>query len=445
MVYILFLVPATLMNIFPEAFNSSTGEIMGNTILSNGITANQMLVSLTVASCIAAAVGTFITAFKANLPFAQGPSLAISTFITYTICVKMGYTYNEALAAVFLGGIVFYILNILKFERKIQESIPTNIKFAVTAGIGLFIAFMGMQKAHIVEANENFLVQLVNLSDLSSYNAKSALVCFFGIVFIAIMLIKHIHGAILIGKIACIFAAIPLGLISHGAIDMSQYSISIAPIAFKMDFAGLFSVHNSFGIIGIFISVVVIIASICIMDVFETMGTIIATDFLLTYSHGGTTGEKFHKVLKSDAIATSFGAAIGITNVSTYVESTAMVLEGGRTGLSGIITGILFIFTIFISPYASVVPSAATATTLIMSGILMMEVIKYINFGEIEEALPAFLTMAMIPMTYSIVTGISLGLISYTLIKVFTGKIRSISKGTVVLTIIFLMQFILSA
>ena len=173
MVYLLFLVPTTLMSAFPEAFDE-TGEMIGTYILSNGVSANQMLVSLTVASCIAAAIGTLIMSFKANLPFVQGPSLAISTFISFTLCSKMGYTYNEALAAVFIGGIVFLIITIMGMEKKIQDSIPTNIKFAVTAGIGLFIAFMGMQKAHIVVPNSRNLVTLVDFADLTSYNTKSA-------------------------------------------------------------------------------------------------------------------------------------------------------------------------------------------------------------------------------------------------------------------------------
>lgn len=442
MVYILFLVPSTIMNVFPEAFDLR-GEVIGNAMLSNGVTASQMLVSLTIASCIAAALGTFIMAFRANLPFAQGPSLAISTFVTYTICNKMGYTYNEALAAIFIGGIVFLLITIMGFEKKVQDAIPTNIKFAVTAGIGLFIAFMGMQKAHIVESNGTNLVQLVNFADTQNNNSKSALLCMFGIILIAVMIIKKVHGAILIGKLVCIFVAIPLGLITHSELNFSAYAMTIEASAFKMDFAGLFSSHTNFGIAGIVISIIVIISSLCIMDVFETMGAIIATDYILSYSKTGSIAEKLPKILESDAVASTIGAMLGVTNVSTYVESTAMAIEGGRTGLSGIVTGILFIFTIFIAPYASVIPSAATATTLIMSGILMMNVIKYINFDDVEEALPAFLTMAMTPLSYSLVTGIALGLISYTMIKIFTGQAKAVNKGTYVLAVIFILQFML--
>ena len=442
MVYLLFLVPTTLMNAFPEAFDE-TGEMIGTYILSNGISANQMLVSLTVASCIAAAIGTLIMSFKANLPFVQGPSLAISTFISFTLCSKMGYTYNEALAAVFIGGIVFLIITIMGMEKKIQDSIPTNIKFAVTAGIGLFIAFMGMQKAHIVVPNSRNLVTLVDFADLTSYNTKSALLCLVGIIFISLLLIWHVHGAILIGKIVCILAAIPMGLVHISNFNLMDYAITLEPIMFKMDFAGLFTPHNSWGLPGVLLSVGVVISTLCIMDVVVTMGTIIATDYIITYSHNGSVSEKLPKVLKSDAIATSIGSCLGITNISTYVESTAMAIEGGRTGFSGVIAAILFALTIFVAPYASVVPSAATATTLIVSGVLMINVIKYVNFDDIEEAVPAFLTIALMPLTYSLVTGISIGLISYTFIMFFSKRRHEIKMGTIILAVIFLIQFIL--
>ncbi|MGL4792069.1 MAG: solute carrier family 23 protein, partial [Anaerotignaceae bacterium] len=211
----------------------------------------------------------------------------------------------------------------------------------------------------------------------------------------------------------------------------------------RPDFVGLFAPDENFGMAGTLISVAVVVSTLCVMDVFETLGTIIATDYIITLSREGTLTERFSKVLKVDAVTTSLGAAMGITTVSTYVESTAMVLEGGRTGLSGVVTAILFGLTIFIAPFASAVPSAATATTLIMSGILMMNVIKFINFDDIEQAMPAFLTMAMMPLTYSLVTGIALGLISYTCIMVFTGKSKMINKGTYILAIMFTIQFLL--
>ena len=443
MVYLLFLVPSTIMNAFPGA-HGENGQFLKDAVLSGGVRAGDMLVVLTVMACLTAGIGTLILAFYANLPFAQGPSLAIATFVTYTICVRMGYTYNEALAAIFLSGVIFFLIILMGLEKKIQDAIPTNIKFAVTAGIGIFIAFIGMQKAYIVESNPQNLVQLVNFT-AGDANSKSALLCLFAVIATAVMLIKHVHGAVLWGKILCIVAAIPLGLVHLSEFEISFESIMLASReALKMDFAGLFTPHmDMFGLPGAIISVLIIISTLCVMDVFETMGTIIATDYIISVSREGNLSDKFDKVLKSDAISTSIGATMGMTNVSTYVESTTMIVEGGRTGLSAVVTAVLFFCTIFIAPVASAIPPAASGTTLIMSGILMMNVMKYINFEDMELALPAFLTVTMIPLTYSIVSGIALGLISHVLIMLFLGKKKQIKLGTVVMAIIFAIQFLM--
>ncbi|MCI8341621.1 MAG: NCS2 family permease [Firmicutes bacterium] len=441
-VYILFLVPNTLMSAFPEAYDRS-GEMIRTVVLSNGLTAQQMLVSLTILSCITAAIGTILLALKSNLPFAQGPSLSISTFVAYTICTRMGYTYNQALAAIFISGAAFFAITALGFEKKIQDAIPSNIKFAVTAGIGLFIAFMGMQKAHIVEGNSSHLVQMISFSNLGEYDVKSALLCLFGVILIAVMLVKDVHGAILWGKLIVIVIAIPLGLVHLQDFMVELPDIATMSRALRPDFVGLFTSSPGFGVAGTVVSVAVLISTLCVMDVFETLGAIIATDYIITLSHEGNINERFHKVLKVDSISTMIGSALGMTNVSTYVESTTMAIEGGRTGLSGLVASALFLLTIFIAPFASAIPSAATATTLIMSGILMMDVIKYINFDDVEQALPAFLTMAMMPLTYSLVTGIALGFISYTAMMIFTGKGRQINPGTFFLAVIFIIQFIM--
>ena len=287
------------------------------------------------------------------------------------------------------------------------------------------------------------MVQLVSLGS-GSYNSKSALLCLFGVIFIAILLIRHVHSAIFIGKIVCIILAVPMGLFHLSTVDMKiSTAVHILFKVLRPDFAGLFSPHNSYGIPGVVVSVAVIIMTLCVMDIFESMGTIFATDHIIRLSHEGTMEEKFKKVLRADAITTSIGALLGVTNVSTYVESTSMVIEGGRTGFSGVVAGICFLLTIFIAPFAASIPSAATATTLIMSGILMMNVVKYINFEDVGQALPAFLTMIMMPLTYSLVSGIALGLISYTAVMIFSGKGRRISKYTYIITLVFIIQFAL--
>lgn len=444
MVYLLFLVPNTIMGAFPEAFNEA-GEMVGSYVLNNGLTADEMLVSLTIAACVAAAISTLITALKTGLPFAQGPSLAIATFITYTVCGEMGYTYEQALAAVFISGIVFFILTMFGLEHKIRKAIPHNIKYAVTAGIGLFIAFMGMQKCHMVVADSHHLVKFVNFAGFSDYNTMSTLLCLAGLVLIAVMHYKHIHGAILIGKIIVILAAIPLGLYHHGEINLFAYDFDvIIPTAFKMDFAGLFTRGGDFSLGTGLIITASIVVTLCIMNVFETMSTVIATDHILDHRvHHEETNEKIKKTLEADAIGTVVGASMGVTTVSTFVESTAMAVEGGRTGFSGVITSLLFILAIFIAPFASVIPSAATATTLIITGVFMMTVVKQINFHDVEEALPAFFTMAFIPLTYSLVNGIFLGLVTHTFINVFSGRWAKVKRGTYIMTALFVLMFVI--
>ena len=444
MVYLLFLVPNTIMGAFPEAFNEA-GEMVGSYVLNNGLTADEMLVSLTIAACVAAAISTLITALKTGLPFAQGPSLAIATFITYTVCGEMGYTYEQALAAVFISGIVFFILTMFGLEHKIRKAIPHNIKYAVTAGIGLFIAFMGMQKCHMVVADSHHLVKFVNFAGFSDYNTMSTLLCLAGLVLIAVMHYKHIHGAILIGKIIVILAAIPLGLYHHGEINLFAYDFGvIIPTAFKMDFAGLFTRGGDFSLGAGLIITASIVVTLCIMNVFETMSTVIATDHILDHRvHHEETNEKIKKTLEADAIGTVVGASMGVTTVSTFVESTAMAVEGGRTGFSGVVTSLLFILAIFIAPFASVIPSAATATTLIITGVFMMTVVKQINFHDVEEALPAFFTMAFIPLTYSLVNGIFLGLVTHTFINVFSGRWAKVKKGTYIMTALFVLMFVI--
>lgn len=444
MAYLLFLVPNTLMGMFPEAFDE-TGELIGSYVLQNGLTADEMLVSLTIAACIAAALGTLITAFRAKIPFAQGPSLAIATFITYTVCGQLGYSYEEALALVFIGGIVFFILTFFGLEHKIRKAIPHNLKYAVTAGIGLFIAFIGMQKCHMVVADSHHLVGFVKFKGIYDYNTMSTMLCILGIILIAVLHYKHVHGAILIGKIIVILAAVPTGIYHSGEINLFKHNVGkMLPTAFQMDFKGLILNHADKGMLSAIIMVVVIVAILCVMDVFETMGTVIATDHILDHKiHHGEACIRIKKTLEADAIATSMGALMGITTVSTYVESTAMAVEGGRTGFSGVVTSALFILAIFIAPFASVIPSAATATTLIITGVFMMSVVKEINFKDVEEALPAFLTMAFIPLTYSLVTGIALGLMTHTAIAVCSGRWKQVKKGTYILTLLFVVQFII--
>lgn len=435
-IYLVFLVPEIIMEAFPGVV-SAGGEFSGDVLVSGGITSNEMLILLTAAAFIAAGIGTLLMGVFINVPFAQGPSLSIGTFVTYTICRNFGYTFNQALAIVFISGICFFIISVLGLEKKIHKAIPNNIKFAVTAGIGLFIAYTGLEKAHIVSFGNDTAMSLFNVADLSSSYTKDALLALFGIIFITVLLKKGFHGAIFWGKILCIVLAFPLGLIKAIDVQRFEYSLDLSKTFMQLDFSGLIDLDTfKTGLFSI-TTVVILVFSICIMNVFETMSTLIATKNYIKISSDGQVKKRIPQILEIDAVTSSVGSLIGSTTVSTYVESTAGVIEGGRTGLTAVVTGLLFLASVFFSPIVSIIPSSATATTLIMAGVIMLNVIKYIDFEDVAEAVPAFFTMFIIPVTKSLIVGIAFGIISYLIIYMCLGRREKIKPILYALALLF--------
>ncbi len=435
-IYLVLLVPEIIMSIFPGAVGAE-GELIGEKLLYNNITVNEMLVIITAASFIAAGIGTLLIGIFINVPFAQGPSLAVGTFVTYTVCINFGYTFNQALAIIFISGICFFIISILGIEKKLHRAIPNNIKFAVTAGIGLFIAYTGLEKAHIVSFDKNSVINLFDITDLGNVYVRDALLAILGVILIVVLIKKGIHGAIFIGKILCILLSIPLGLIKAVDFEKFQYSIDLSKTFFELDFSGLIDTSSFSNGIFSLTTIIILVFSICIMNVFETMSTLIASKNYIKISQDGHVKKRIPQILEIDALSSCIGSLVGSSTVSTYVESTAGVVEGGRTGLTAVVTGILFLISVFLSPLVAIIPSSATATTLIMAGIMMMNVIKYINFEDVTDAVPAFFTMFIIPITKSLIAGISLGIILYVLIHLSVGKHKKIKKLLYVLAILF--------
>lgn len=433
------LVPEMLINSFDMAVDIN-GNILWNSLLPNGLTASEMRVALTAASFICSGICSIIMGAFTNLPFVQGPSLAVGTFITYTVCINFGYTYEQALAIVFLSGICFFILAIFGLEKKIHRAIPKNLKYAVTCGIGLFIACQGLLKAHIIEPlNTN--VALFNFTPLSSSDTKTAFLCILGVILIAILHKKHIHASIFIGKIICILLAIPLGLISLKGLEFST-NLHLSEVFFSLDFTGLIDSSSGSTLIKSIMSILVVLFSICIMDIFETMAMVIVADNFADMRNSVLIKKRIPQILEIDALTTSVGSTIGCVTVSTYIESTAGIMEGGRTGLTAVITGILFLLSTFLAPLISLVPSAATATTLIIAGVLMMNLMKYIDFENIDEAVPAFFTVILMPITNSILVGIAFGVLSYVAIHLFLGKTWKINNILYSLCIILIICLI---
>lgn len=442
LIYAVMLVPEILIETFPNAIGSN-GELVRNAIIYGDFTAGQMLVTLTAIAFIAAGIASIFMGLFVNLPFVQGPSIAIGTFVTYTICRGFGYSYNQALALVFMSGILFFILAITGMEEKLHKAIPKNLKYAVSAGIGFFIATTGLNKAHIINFTSDSSFASIFGTNLTDSNNVSAILAIIMVILIVIMIKKHIHGAIFIGKVLCIFAAIPLGLVHlNGGFDFN-YNIDLTALAMKMDFSGLIDFTSNDTIFNTCLNILIIVFSLCIMDIFETMSMFIAMDHYVDISHGGIKEKNdIPRILEVDAITTSAGAVLGSTTVSTYVESTTGVIEGGRTGLTAVVTGILFLATVPFTPLVSLVPSAATATTLIVAGVLMMGVLKQIDFDDITEAVPAFLTMILMPFTNSLLIGVSVGIISYIIIHIFIVHDKKISPLLYILGLLMFIAFI---
>lgn len=439
-IYIVILVPEIIMEAFPGAVGSN--GVIGGFHITDSLTADEMLVALTAAAFIAAGIGTILMGLIINIPFVQGPSLSIGTFITYTLCKSFGYSYNQALAIVFLSGICFFIISMLGIEKKIHKSIPLNIKYAVTSGIGLFIAFTGLQKAHIITITDNSL-KLFDITNISHAYTREALLALTGIIFITVLIKKHIHGAIFIGKIVCIFMAIPLGLIKAVDAEKISTTIKFSEVMFKMDFFNLLDLSSPMELTRSVLALTLALFGICIMDIFETMGMLIATDNLMSTGGNMKVKKRIPQILEIDAASTSIGAVLGSTTVSTYLESTTGIVEGGRTGLTAVVTGLLFFASVFITPFVAIIPSAATATTLIIAGVLMMSVIKFVDFQNEAEAVPAFLTLFLMPLTGSLLVGISFGVISYVVIHIFIRETQNINKVMYLLAVLFFITLIL--
>ena len=439
LIYLVMLMPEVLMNIFSGAI-AEDGSIIGDFILGNGLTANEMFIALTATSFICSGLSSIIMGYLTNLPFVQGPSLAVGTFITYTVCISFGYTYNQALAIVFVSGLIFFVLALFGIEKKIDKSIPKNIKYAVSCGIGLFIAYKGLLKAHIIEQS-SLNTNLFDFYNIVSKETKTAILSLVGVILITILHKKHIYGSIFIGKIVCIILAFPLGLISLEKLDFFT-SINLDKVFFELDFIGIIDFSNSSLFFQTTMTILVVLFSICIMDIFETMAMLIVADNFVEISKERFTNKRIPQILEIDAITTSIGSTIGSVTISTYVESTAGIIEGGRTGLTAIVTGILFLVSTFLSPLVALVPSAATATTFIVAGVLMMTIIKFIDFENIDEAVPAFLTMILMPLTNSILVGIAFGIISYVAIHLFLGKGYKVNKILYILSVLLLICLI---
>lgn len=386
----------------------------------------QAVSSLVTATALAAGISSIIMGLWAKKPFALAPGMGLNAYFAYSVVKGMGIPWEVALAAVFVEGIIFLILSFTKIRTMVINAIPLSQKYAVGAGIGLFLTLIGLQNAGIVVGNPVTLVTL----GTQNFTSPAMWVAIIALFVAAVLLTLRVKGALLISIIVATIIAIPLGVTSPPQQYLSLPTLSYTFL--KLDFPGLVS----FGVIGV-------VFAFFMVDFFDTLGTVTGLSAKAGMLDDQGRIPDSEKILATDAIGTSLGALFGTSTTTTYIESASGIEEGGRTGLTAVVVGVLFLVVgLFISPIAGIIPSAATAPALIIVGLLMMTTVREIDFQDYSEAIPAFLVLTTIPFTFSIADGIGFGFISYVIIKAFSGKIRDIHPLLWILAVIFVLYFL---
>ena len=368
------------------------------------------------------AAATILMGLYAKLPFALAPGMGLNAFFAYTICLIMGYSWQFALTAVFLEGLIFILLTVTNVREKIVDIIPETLKNSISVGIGLYIAFIGLSSAEIVVNND---ATLVSIGDISQ---GPALLCIIGIVLSSVLLIKKVPGALLIGIIVTTLIGIPLGVTQFNGVMSSPPSVE--PIFCKFEWTKIFTSE-----------MFVIVFTLLFVDLFDTIGTLIGVATRAGMIKNGKIPH-LKQAFMVDALATTSGAIMGSSTVTTFVESAAGVEQGGRSGLTAFVCGLCFLVSLFFAPLFLSIPSAATAPVLVLVGVMMMSSVVEINFREYSEAIPAFICFVMMPLCYSISDGIVLGMLSYVIINLCAGKYNKLSIGMYILSAFFLLKFL---
>ena len=374
-------------------------------------------------TALAAIIGTLAMAFLAKLPFGLAPGMGLNAFFVFTVCMGMGYSWQFALTAVFIEGILFIIMTITNIREAIVNAIPKNLRYAIGGGIGLFIAFIGMQNAGIIVNDD---ATLIALGDIKSGTALLALI---GLVITGVLYALNVKGAMLIGILVTTVIGIPMGITEFKGIVSTPDSI--APIFCKFEW------HNIFTL-----DMLVIVFTFLFIDLFDTVGTLVgvSTKAKMVDENGRIPNLK--QAFMADAIATTAGAMLGTSTTTTYVESAAGVAQGGRTGLTAFSIACCFAIALFFSPLFLSVPGAATAPVLILVGMLMMEPVRNIDFDDATEAIPSFIALIMMPLAYSISAGIMLGMIAYVVVNMCCGKFKKLTPAMYILAVLFILKYI---
>lgn len=371
---------------------------------------------------VASAFATLLMAFYAKLPFGLAPGMGLNAFFAYTVCLTMGYTWQFALTAVLIEGLIFILLTVTNLREKIVDAIPVTLKNAIGAGIGLFISFIGLQNAGIIVNNDATLISMGNIT------SGTALLGMIGLVVTSLLLVKGVRGALLFGILITTLIGIPMGITKFDGIFSTPPSIE--PIFWQFEWHNIFTKE-----------MIVVVFTFLFVDMFDTIGTLVGVTTKAGMMDKNGKIPHLKQALMVDAIGTTAGAMLGTSTITTFVESASGVGEGGRSGLTSFVTAVCFLLSLFFAPFFLSVPGAATAPVLILVGLMMMSSVLKVNFADYSEAIPAFICIIFMPLAYSISDGIVLGMISYVLINLLTGKYKKLTIGMYILAAIFVLKF----
>ena len=376
-----------------------------------------------VGTCLAASIACFIMGFFANWPVGLAPGMGLNAFFTYSVVGEMGYSWETALGAVFLSGVLFFIMSATSLRKWMIESIPTNLRIAMASGVGFFIGFIGLKNGGIIIANDS---TFLSLGDFSS---SETLLAALGFLLIAILSLRNVKGAIIISILIITTLSLAFNLVEFNGII--SYPPSLSPVFMQLDIIGALD-----------IAMISIIASFLFVNLFDTTGTLFGVATRANFIDDKGSIVNLDKALKCDSSTSVIGTFFGCAPVTSYVESSSGIEAGGRTGLTAITIGFLFLLSIFLSPLASIIPSYATAGALIYVSMLILSGVQKLDWSDLSELIPSLIIIVMIPLTFSIADGISLGFITFILMKIASGDIKQISSGSWFLTLIFVSKFI---
>ena len=377
------------------------------------------------ATALASAIATLLIAFLAKLPFAQAPGMGLNAFFAFTLVLGMGYSWQTALAAVFAEGIIFIIITVLNIREKVVNCIPLNLRYTMSVGIGMFIAFIGLKNSGIIVDNPATLVALGSFTNVS-------LVAVIGIILSGVLMAKGVKGALFYTILICTAIGIPMGVTTLPE-NFSPISIppSMEPTFMHFDFKSLLNLDMFF-----------IVMLLVFIDLFNTIGTLVGALAKTEMMDEKGNVPRMKEALLADAIGTSVGAVCGTSTVTTYVESAAGIAEGGRSGMTAAVTGGLFLVALLFAPVFLLVPSAATTGALVMVGVFMMDSIRKVEFDDVTETLPVFATILFMVLSYSIAEGMALGMMSYAILKLLTGRYKEVSITLYILTVLLILRYI---